>query len=190
MDAFLIPLGNGPLQPSTDTTTRTNTKVHPITQYCRDFVRKLPQVDDSGVPYKLEPSAGGKKGRPKESTKEKYQSITQLERDLPSNPHYVTRPSERAKAHRPPHGLWDDFHMKLAREEFYVPAGLKIVLICPELYDRDILKDSSIHVKKSKTTSERDGLMTPCPHCKTNFYVRFKTWTKEELKLRLKQYFK
>ena len=77
MDAFLIPLGDGPLQPSTDTTSRTNTKVHPITQYCRDFVRKLPQVDDSGVPYKLKPSAGGKKGRPKESDKLRYQSITQ-----------------------------------------------------------------------------------------------------------------
>ena len=180
MDGYLVPLGNAPLQPSTDASTMSNSKVHSmIVQYCRDFVRTLPLLDDSGVPYRLTTNSAPTRGQTKEATMERITSHSVLERQLPSNPHYITRLSERAKAHKPPQGLWDDFHMKKARDEFYVPAGLRVLVICPELYDRDILKNSPAHRKKAKKSGGVNGYMTACPTCNRNHDVTCHKWSTE-----------
>ena len=133
-----------------------------------------------------------------------------LRRDLHSNPHFIARPSARALAHRPANGLWSEPEMKLAREEFYIPSGTRVIILCPELFDRDLMKYSSDHKKRGKAIGEH-GMMTICPSCKTNYYVKPWQWScsygsikksinqeltqdvivcKCKLKLRLKDHFK
>ena len=97
LENYLIPLNEAQLQPSTDTSTRTNEKVHPIMDYLRDLVKTFPKVDNYGRPYKLKPRAANAKGRPKKEDRDYfYETPGSLKRDLPSNPHFISRPSERA----------------------------------------------------------------------------------------------
>ena len=171
MENYLIPLNEAQLQPSTDTSTRTNEKVHPIMDYLRDLVKTFPKVDNYGRPYKLKPRAANAKGRPKKEDRDYcYETPGSLKRDLPSNPHFISRPSERARAHRPGNGLWTESAMKSAREEFYIPSGLRVVFICFELFDRELMKLSGQHRKLGKEAFEY-GIMTKCPHCKSNEHV-------------------
>ncbi|CAB9531572.1 hypothetical protein SEMRO_3690_G350330.1 [Seminavis robusta] len=62
--------------------------------------------------------------------------------------------------------------MKAARNQFYVPAELKIIVIAPELYNRELLRlDGSYRIK------EEGGVMSPCPNCQTNVGMRITGWT-------------
>ncbi|CAB9531141.1 hypothetical protein SEMRO_3274_G346120.1 [Seminavis robusta] len=61
--------------------------------------------------------------------------------------------------------------MKAARDQFYVPAELKVVVIYPELYERDLLRlDESYKTDKG-------GIMSPCPSCKTNKGMKIIGWS-------------
>ena len=51
MENYVIPLNEAQLQPSTDTFTLTNEKVHPIMKYLRDLVTSLPKVDKYSRPW-------------------------------------------------------------------------------------------------------------------------------------------
>ena len=83
MENYLIPLNEAQLQPSTDTSTRTNEKVHPIMEYLRDRVKSLPKVDQYGRPYKMKKRAANAKGRPKEDARDYcYDMPESLKRDL------------------------------------------------------------------------------------------------------------
>jgi len=144
---------------------------HPIKRYCKNLDKKLPKVDETGFAYKPQDGVVGhaaKKSR-------KYFNTAQSLRDfLPANPHYVSHPRERAQAHKQGK-YWNFLDMKKALEEFYVPAGLKIVIICPELYDRDLLAVD----QKFKASGGRAGVMSPCPKCHTNYYMRIVGWTSQ-----------
>ena len=143
MDAFVIhPPDSKALKVATDTSARLNEKVNPNLKYVRDFVRTLPKVDEKGMVYKLKPSAVGKVGKAKDSDKDYLVTGAQLRGALPYNPHYVTRPDDRVRSLRPDSGHWTDAAMKVAREQFYIPAGVKLIFVFPELFERDLLRHS------------------------------------------------
>lgn len=66
---------------------------------------------------------------------------------------------------------WNAAAMKKAASEFEVPDGSKIVIIWPEVFDRDILLRYPQFCKK--TADSKSGVLTPCPWCKTNKFVKF-----------------
>ena len=68
---------------------------------------------------------------------------------------------------------WSIDNMMKAAMEFEVPAGTKIVLIFPEIFERDILlQDPKFHVKYTdKSGRSQLGVKTPCPWCKSNEWV-------------------
>ena len=114
------------LEVATDTTTRSNQKLHPILQHLRSFARKfLPKIEHAAVPflYKEDAKPDGK-GMHSEDDKVHLDNPRLLRDALPNNPHYVTRPSVRAMAFRPSHGIWDDQRRKKARDQFCIPEGL------------------------------------------------------------------
>jgi hypothetical protein len=61
--------------------------------------------------------------------------------------------------------------MRKARDEFHTPAGLKVIVACPELQDRDLLKMSNSH------RTAKGGVMSQCPKCKSNRFMRLRSWT-------------
>ena len=142
--------------------------VHPIQSYLREFVKQLPLIDNTGFAYKFEE---GTRGHASKETRKYYKSRTALLEKLPSNPHFTSHPRERAQQHKAT-DFWTNANMKKARDEFYVPPGMQVQVICPEIYDRDLLKYSDKH-KKART----GGLMSPCPKCNTNYYMRITGWT-------------
>ncbi len=88
-------------------------------KYLRDLVKSFPKVDKYDRPYKLKPRAANARGWPKEEDRDYcYNMPGSLKRDLISNPHFISRPSERAWAFRPSNGLWTEFDMKLAMDKF------------------------------------------------------------------------
>lgn len=166
LTSFFAPEGAPVL--ATDASLTSSTKTHPIQQYLRDLTKQLPRVDDTGFAYKAKE---GTRGHQSKASREYFNNPQRLQRELPANPHFVAHPRVRAKSHVSAGKFWTDQDMKKARDEFYIPAETKVIVICPELYDRDLLRKSDAH----RTT--KGGLMSPCPKCKTNYYVRIHKWT-------------
>jgi hypothetical protein len=99
--------------------------------------------------------------------------------------HYVTCPEHRAKCHNHKNvsgqmtmamertKKWSLDSMKAAATEFEVPEDTKILLIFPEIFDREILfRDERYHVPIEGTDGK--GVKTPCPWCLSNKCVKFK----------------
>jgi hypothetical protein len=71
---------------------------------------------------------------------------------------------------------WTDKTMALAAREFEVPANTRILMMCPEIFDREILlEDPKFRVEyKDANGISRIGVKTPCPWCESNVHVSFK----------------
>jgi hypothetical protein len=65
--------------------------------------------------------------------------------------------------------------MALAAKEFEVPAGTQMLLVFPEIFDRDLLlKDPRFCFSyKDDKGNPRIGVKTPCPWCLSNKHVTF-----------------
>ena len=136
-----------------DASTRSNQKIHPIMEHLRSFAKKfLPKIDQTAVPFLCKPDAvPDGKGMCSDNDKVCLNNPRLIRDALPNNPHCVTRPSVRARAFRPSHGIWDDKARKKARDQFCIPEGLGVVFVIPELFDRDLLKLSKSHHKRGGT---------------------------------------
>ena len=105
--------------------------------------------------------------------------------------HHVSDPSYRALIHKyggtTTNGMkqltlfgnsvkaWDTISMKKASSEFEVPVGTKILIINPDVFDRDILinyPEFRFEHKDSSTGKKSIGIKTPCPWCKSNEFVK------------------
>ena len=105
--------------------------------------------------------------------------------------HTVTSPESRALQYRPdptqstlapmfkttkPAAVpWTREEMLFAAKEFEVPADTKILLMFPEIFDRDILlKHPRFHFQYTNSGGQKKiGVKTPCPWCESNAHVSF-----------------
>jgi hypothetical protein len=97
--------------------------------------------------------------------------------------HTVSSPEVRALAHKVENPLttmfgvspWSEEQKQLAAKEFEVPSGTRILLMFPEIFDRDILlKDLKFHCKYTDIKGKpQTGVKTPCPWCNSNAHVVF-----------------
>ena len=97
-------------------------ELHPIHNYLRELVDKLPKFDEYGNTYKMKASAKPKSQKVED--RDYHRGSAALRRDLHSNPHFIARPSARALAHRPANGLWSEPEMKLPRLTYAQIDGL------------------------------------------------------------------
>ena len=86
-------------------------------------------------------------------------------------PHISSNPRVRAQQHKPTQ-FWTAESRKKARDEFYVPPGIEFHVIAPEICDRDLLRKSERH-----RVQRTGGIMSPCPKCGKNCYMRITGWT-------------
>lgn len=138
---------------------------HFIQKHLRNLVRLLPRVDKSGLPFVAKGGAVGKEsGQSREYLDDKNLK-KHLNAKLSSFPvHHVIDPRKRAEKHRI--GMfWTTATMEKAQDEFYVPNALKVIFICPEVMDRDLL------LKDPKFRTEDGGVMSPCLQCGSNKYM-------------------
>jgi hypothetical protein len=97
--------------------------------------------------------------------------------------HTVSSPEVRALAHKVENPLttvfgvspWSEEQKQLDAKEFEVPSGTQILLMFPEIFDRDILlKDLKFHCKYTDIKGKpQTGVKTPCPWCNSNAHVVF-----------------
>ena len=98
--------------------------------------------------------------------------------------HFASRAEARAILHKEAGGQrtldggstarWTHTGMAKARSEFEVPTGLPIVLIFPDIFDRDVLVKCPEYQfpYKDKFGNKKMGIKTPCPWCRTNKFVK------------------
>lgn len=142
--------------------------LHPIQQHLKTLDKLLPKVDESGFAHK------GNLSTAKEKKTECFQSASALSDHLPRT-HCISHPHDRARVHKAG-AHWKPLDMKKALQEFCVPEGMKVVIICPELHDRDLLKVDSNFISKCGNGS---GPMSPCPKCKSNCHMQIIGWTSQ-----------
>ena len=68
---------------------------------------------------------------------------------------------------------WTKATMELTAREFEVPAGTQFVLVMPEIFHRDILKK----YERYRYGKANNKIRTPCPWCKSNKHVVYKSFT-------------
>jgi hypothetical protein len=152
--------------------------VHRIQQFLRDLVScdRMPRVSEKGIPF-LAPASSNRIGKDSAKNRTELTSAKDLKRKLkeviPNYPICIPSPSpqNRALQHRIG-GLWTPTTMKLARDEFVIPEDLKVIFICPEIFDRDLL----LRYKQFQTEGGL-GVMSPCPKCKQQKFMRHSGWT-------------
>ena len=150
--------------------------VGPIQEYLRQLVKihNLPKVDGDGHPFIV--TRPGLVGR--ESTKNRQSLPPARLRQYfaeryPNRPCYIVPEAySRIKRIKPSsNSFWTRQQMKEAYIEFQVPNGLRVIILCPELFDRDLLKNDS------KFVTANQGIMSPCPKCSSNKSVSHMGWT-------------
>ena len=105
-----------------------------------------------------------------------------LEKNFPSQPIWMlANPELRAKKCKG-EGDWTKETMAEAVAELYVPSQTQIALVWPDLFDRRELAKHPEFVKHND--DDDDGVLTPCPYCKSNCFVEFDCWNVEKKKER------
>lgn len=158
-------------------------------RYIRRLYRQqwFPGVDENGaifVSTKL-----GAVGRDAKKNREYLEGNAlkkHLEEKFPQGfIHHVTNPEGRALSHKEAGGQrdlhgntlqsWTDVSKKKAASEFEIPAGTKIMIVWPEIFDRDILINHPEYryEYKDKNGFKKVSVKTPCPYCKSNKFISY-----------------
>ena len=111
--------------------------------------------------------------------------------------HYTTPPESRAMLLKSSGQLtsmmgeseWTQSQVTNAAKEFQVPDGMKIALVLPEIFHRDILADAKFEDEPKKGQYKYrfgiKGIKTCCPWCDTNEYVTYSSVTGRTDKIRI-----
>jgi hypothetical protein len=181
-----------------------NTTGFGLLNYVRALLKQnwFPNVSDDGAIYYFQGS--GKKPRGKQSVTLRLhlhkpdELTTHLYKYFPQGVMHVTNsPEERADRYKPQTGQlsirsffssaqpasrtvsgWSKEAMEAAASEFEVPTCTKILVLLPEVFDRDILfqEEKYRHEYVDKNGDCQVGIKTPCPWCKTNKDVKYLTF--------------
>lgn len=136
----------------------------PLKRFLRSFASSyLPKVDNDGYAYtSTGKGSASKKNRTllNGDALFKYLDNTISGRPILMVPH----PRTRAKNHNISK-IWTAAEKKAAMEEFAIPAEQRVIIVFPDLFDRDILK------KHKEYRTKAGGILTPCPKCNSNMHV-------------------
>jgi hypothetical protein len=144
----------------------------PLKAYLQDFAKLLPKLDPDGFFYTTT-------GVSRASVKQRQVlGGSALRRHMKTvcqdgHVHIVPPPRERALEIK---GVasWTRELRCQAQRCFQIPRGLRICLCWPDLFERHILRNHSEYC-----TAE-DGILTPCPYCRTHKHVVQNGYTTHE----------
>jgi hypothetical protein len=138
----------------------------------------FPKINDHGKIYLV------KKGLHGQQVKKASQEVSELEvkqhveKWFASHPYYeIDNPEIRALACKG-QGTWTAETIRQACDCFYVPAGLRVAIIWPDLFDRDVLKNHELF------KTQAGDVLTPCPFCRLNKFVKLLTFNVQKYKHR------
>jgi hypothetical protein len=169
------------IAPPTSIATTSNhpatTSTNPIQQYLRHYVSCdwMPRVSEKGIPF-VAPDLSSKIGKDLAKNRIEFKSAKQLriqlKKTVPNYPvHTPAPPAQRALQHRQG-TFWTKESMRKAYDEFLVPADMKAIFICPEIFDRELLAGHTQFQCKGGL-----GVVSPCPKCGLQKYMRHAGWT-------------
>lgn len=144
-----------------------------ITSYLRSLVSEkfFPKIDTEGIIYQTK-QAGVRGTQAKKVRVELSESDIQnlISTRFPSAPQYVIPNPEIRALEIKGDSQWTPSTVKEAVECFYIPSGTRVVIIWPDLFDRPVLRKHKEYQKGSR-------VLTPCPYCGSNEYVKFLCFT-------------
>lgn len=143
---------------------------HPTQKHLKALDKKLPKADESGRTCEPQHGLTGHKAK---KTRTHFANNCALDEFLLENPHFVPHPRKRAEKKKQGR-CWSSNDMKHALNEFCIPAGMKVVITCPELCNRDLL---AVSEKCKAQNGSGAGHMSPCPRCSVNACMRIDGWT-------------
>jgi hypothetical protein len=144
----------------------------------------FPKLDENGLVYL--PGKAGARGWQAKNSKVVFLDQDSVNRHLKQHfpqrgVHTVSEPEFRANIHKSG-GQQTRFGksiskfasaaaLKKAANEFELPSNTRILIVIPDLFDRDILLQYPQYCHKFKDTTTNKfltGIKTPCPWCLTN----------------------
>ena len=157
--------------------------------YARELVKKkwFPGIDSNGRLH-LSQGVGSESVNNRkffDSDEDGLILSDHLEMHFPNDHiHVVSSPVQRALKHRAQNtqpGLdgtpippWNAGSAQKAELEFEVPRDTRIIIFWPDLFQRHVLSS----IERFKT--QKGGVLTPCPHCKSNQHVSDKcAWSQQ-----------
>ena len=155
-----------------------------ITVYARDILKRtyFPKLDENGRVFLTKGvGAASKRNRQYLAGRRLRQHIYQHFPQMPL--HIASSPRIRANGHgySAEHGRfrWTDITAKRAAREFEVPENTSFLIVCPEIFDRDILSKHSdfLYSGQDETGAAIEGIKPICPYCKCSDYVTHHDYT-------------
>ena len=126
--------------------TSSSASTNPVQKYIRRIASPhvLPRIDDNGIPFLTEKEgSNGKMSVAKRKKLETPLAIRKyLDANFPNRPFHITKDARhRIKRFKGSSStFWTPKLMELACEEFKVPNGMKVIILNPDLFDRDLLQ--------------------------------------------------
>jgi hypothetical protein len=147
-----------------------------VTACIRKIVKKewFPKVNSSGCVYRCPEGQSGKKAQINSVDLSEHEVRVLIQEKFPCYP-LVDIPNASVRALQVKGGSsWTEESIWCARECFYVPSGTKLLVLFPDVFNRDLLRKHPKFIKKNLDGTQ--GIMTPCPYCKTNKRVSFSSF--------------
>ena len=147
----------------------------------------FPKVDENGLVYL--PGKPGLKGKQALKERRTFRAEPKVEQHLKQHfqqraIHTVSEPEFRARLHKSGgqqtifgkalNSSYSAVALKKAASEFEVPSHTRMLIVFPDIFDRDILlqhKQFRHEFTDKETLQKLVGVKTPCPWCGTNKFV-------------------
>lgn len=140
----------------------------------RNFTKKvLPRINQLGQLYSVPSGTSGRSAALKAVVHSN--AVAFIEQNFPHYPYWhVPNPALRASQTKV-QGIWTSVTKHKAMREITVPGGLRILVICPEIFYCDFLEsDTKFAVMRNGVGV---GVKPPCPICLTNAHVSHKEFS-------------
>ena len=141
----------------------------------------FPKINDQGKIYLVKKGLHGQQAKKASQTLSELEVEQHIEKWFASHPYYdIANPEIRALSCKG-QGTWTAETIREASDCFYVPAGLRVAIIWPDLFDRDVLKNHELF------KTQAGGVLTPCPFCRSNKFVKLLSFNVQKYQRRARR---
>ena len=151
--------------------------VSKVTECLRDLVKEdfFPKIDSQGYIHYTPRGLVLNQARTDRTTLTTDGAVSaHIKQFFPSAPLYHL-PSAEARALKKKGSAleWTPETRSAAADCFYIMDQTDVLIIWPDLFDRHILRKYSEFRVENNNTKKKPGILTMCPHCKSNKHVKF-----------------
>jgi len=164
--------------------TRASGNISKITKRLRNLVTLpfFPKISPTGMIYLSPKGKTGTDARKSRTTMTTDSEVRKhIRQHFPSYPIYkLPNPEFEALDLKGQGGCWTEKSIADAADLFYFPEHSEVVIVYPDLFNRKELRQYPQFCKLAGDGGI--GVLTPCPWCKTNEFVKFKEWNVQKWK--------